>query len=289
MRRVRKGFSGMETPLFSTMVIHDQEEIGTSVCLPSDNVANKDVYKELDDSLVRVATTASSLKAKQDSGGGPRHQETIGDTIAQTRSKRVSKFSNDLMFARINTPQSDEDSLKLNELMELCTKLKNRDIDLENTKTTQALEIDSLKKRVKKLERRKRSRTHGLKRLYKVDLTARVDSFDDEQSLSDEDASKQGRKIDDIDVDEGIILVDEIVENQERFNDEEMFDAGVLDDEELFAKQEGAVKDLTVNEVTLAQALTALKSTKPKAKRIVFREPGKSTTTTTTIPIPSNI
>ncbi|GKF55747.1 hypothetical protein Tco_0166087, partial [Tanacetum coccineum] len=32
-----------------------------------DNVADEDVHKELGDSLVRAATTASSLEAKQDS------------------------------------------------------------------------------------------------------------------------------------------------------------------------------------------------------------------------------
>ncbi|GJW66788.1 hypothetical protein Tco_0121212 [Tanacetum coccineum] len=40
--------------------------------------------KDMDDSLVRATTTASSLEAEQDSGIGPRRQETIGDTIAQT-------------------------------------------------------------------------------------------------------------------------------------------------------------------------------------------------------------
>ncbi|GJS77109.1 retrovirus-related pol polyprotein from transposon TNT 1-94 [Tanacetum coccineum] len=43
----------------------------------------------------------------------------------------------------------------------------------------------------------------------------------------------------------------------------------------------------TVEEITLVQALADLKSTKPKAKGIAFREPGESITTTT--PIPSKI
>nr|GEY23551.1 hypothetical protein [Tanacetum cinerariifolium] len=38
---------------------------------------------------------------------------------------------------------------------------------------------------------------------------------------------------------------------------------------------------ITVDDVTLAQALEALKTSKPKVKGIVFQEPGKSTTTTT--------
>ncbi|GKF04904.1 hypothetical protein Tco_0035572, partial [Tanacetum coccineum] len=133
---------------------------------PTDNVADEAVYKERDDSLVRAATTASSLEAEQDSGGGPKRQETIGDTSGRTRFERVSKTSNDSLLAGVNIPRSDEDRLKLNELMELCTTLQQRVLDLENTKTAQAQEITSLKLRVKKLEKKGGSRTHKLKRLY---------------------------------------------------------------------------------------------------------------------------
>ncbi|GJS60721.1 uncharacterized mitochondrial protein-like protein [Tanacetum coccineum] len=194
---------------------------------PTDIIADEAVHKELGDSLVRAATTASSLEAEQDSGnitktrskatpnessslgttsgGGPRCQETMGDTIAQTRFENVSKHSNDSLLARGNTLRSDEDRLKLEELMALCTNLQNRVLDLEKTKTTQHNEIASLKRRVKKLEKKNRSRTHKLKRLYKVGLTARVESSGDEESLG-EDASKQGR-INAIDADEEITLV----------------------------------------------------------------------------------
>ncbi|GJV55267.1 putative ribonuclease H-like domain-containing protein [Tanacetum coccineum] len=75
---------------------------------------------------------------------------------------------------------SGEDSIKLNELTELCTKLQQRVLDLEHTKTTQALKIKSLKRRVKKFEKKKKSRTHGLKRLYKVGLSAKIVSSEDE-------------------------------------------------------------------------------------------------------------
>ncbi|GJV49758.1 uncharacterized mitochondrial protein-like protein [Tanacetum coccineum] len=98
----------------------------------SKNVADEAVYKELGNSLVRAATTSSSLETEQDSGGGPRCQETIGDTTARTRFKSVSKHSNDSLLARGNTLQSDEDRLKLDELMALCTTLQTRVLDLEN-------------------------------------------------------------------------------------------------------------------------------------------------------------
>ncbi|GKG60313.1 hypothetical protein Tco_0611914, partial [Tanacetum coccineum] len=58
--------------------------------------------------------------------------------------------------------------------------------DLEKTKTTQANKIASLKRRVKKLENKDRSRTHKLKRLYKVGLTARVESSGDEEDLGED-------------------------------------------------------------------------------------------------------
>nr|GEW67068.1 hypothetical protein [Tanacetum cinerariifolium] len=257
MRRVGKCFSDRITDLFPTMLV--QNPMGKGLALPTDpkhipiilqssfsqpqktqkhrkpkrkntqvpqpngsteHVTDEAIYKELDDRLVRAATTASSLEAKQDSGnidktqskatpneasspgttsgGGPWCQEAIGDTIAQTWFENMSKLSNDSLLARGNTIRSDEDSMKLNELMELCTNLQSRVLALEKTKTTQALEITSLKRRVKKLEKKQRSRTHKLKRLYKVGLIATVDSYEDEQNLG-EDASKQERKIHDID------------------------------------------------------------------------------------------
>ncbi|GJR15577.1 hypothetical protein Tco_0798229 [Tanacetum coccineum] len=53
------------------------------------------------------------------SGVDPRCKETMRDNIAQTRFENVSKLSNDSLLARGNTLRSDEDRLKLNELMEL--------------------------------------------------------------------------------------------------------------------------------------------------------------------------
>ncbi|GKA67234.1 hypothetical protein Tco_0767042 [Tanacetum coccineum] len=68
-------------------------------------------------------------------------------------------------------------------------------------------------------------------------------------SLGDQkDASKQERKIDDIDADAGITLVDE---TQGRHDDDLMFDTDVLNDEEVFARQDMAEKEVsTVDPVT---------------------------------------
>ncbi|GJY52739.1 hypothetical protein Tco_0443586 [Tanacetum coccineum] len=110
---------------------------------------------------------------------------------------------------------SGEDRLKLNELMELCTNLSQRVLDLENTKTSQAIEITKLKEMVKKIERRNKSRTLRLKRLRKVGRSAQVVSSEDEGLGAQEDASKQGRKIADLDADVEEVKVENVVSTTE--------------------------------------------------------------------------
>ncbi|GJT56885.1 hypothetical protein Tco_0991939 [Tanacetum coccineum] len=92
---------------------------------PPIKVGDEAVHKELGDRMERAATTASSLEAEHDSG----------DVDAQTRFETTSKQSNDPPLSRGYTLGSGEDSMKLLELMELCTKLskmlhKNRQSDL---------------------------------------------------------------------------------------------------------------------------------------------------------------
>ncbi|GJV95806.1 hypothetical protein Tco_1547383 [Tanacetum coccineum] len=218
----------------------------------------------------------------------------------------VSKHSNHSLVARDNTLQSDGDSIKLKELMALCTNLQNGVFDLEKTKTTQQNEIASLKMRVKKLEKKNNSRTHRLKRLYKVGLIARVESSDDEKSLG-EDASKQGR-IDAIDADDDITLVsvhDNVSTGEEMFvaEQEDVVEevVKVINTAKIIidAAQVSAAGDIvstaspattvsaatttttqvtTVNDITLAQALKGMKGTKPKMKGFVIQELGESTT-----------
>ncbi|GJR15481.1 hypothetical protein Tco_0798133 [Tanacetum coccineum] len=126
-----------------------------------------------------------------------------------------------------NDPQpSGEDSLQLTDLMVLCTKLQTQVLDLQKAKDAQAKEIAALKKRIQRLERRKMSRPTGLKRLRKVGMIRRVESSKDQESLgAPEDASKQGRSIEDIDADVDVSLVDE---TQERQDDDLMFDTMTL-------------------------------------------------------------
>ncbi|GJT91285.1 hypothetical protein Tco_1080130 [Tanacetum coccineum] len=213
------------------------------------------VYEEMYDSLERAATIATSLDAEQDrgninitqskatlnepsslgtsSGGGPKRQETMGDTIAQTGFENVSKTSNDPLLARV--------------------------IDLEKTKTSQAQEITSLKRKVKRLERKGGSKTHKLKRLYKFGLSRRVESFEDE-GLGEDDASKQGR-IADSDADAGINLV------STHFDvDTDMFEVHDIVGDEVVVEIEVASKDVKQIKKYFAAMRAQEKRNKPPTK-----------------------
>ncbi|GJT32007.1 hypothetical protein Tco_0922426 [Tanacetum coccineum] len=102
---------------------------------PTTLVADETVHEEKRDSVEKAATTASSLEAEQDSGSGTRRKDTIlGDRPAQTRFERLSKQSNEPPLSRGNTLGSGDDSIKLQELIELCTKLSDKVLDLENVR-----------------------------------------------------------------------------------------------------------------------------------------------------------
>nr|GEY17806.1 hypothetical protein [Tanacetum cinerariifolium] len=182
--------------------------------------------------------------------------ETLLDPIYNVANEdlpevTVPTHSNDPPLSRINTLRSEEDRLKLKELMVLCTKLFDRVFNLETTKTAQAKEIANLKKRVKRVERKRKSRTHRFKRLYKVGLSARVESSVDEESLDEEDSSKHG-KISDIDVNQDIYLV-----NVHR--DEDIFCVNDQDDTLMFeADKYLQGEKVVVEEVNAASIATSV-------------------------------
>ncbi|GJR88424.1 uncharacterized mitochondrial protein-like protein [Tanacetum coccineum] len=312
MRRVGKGFSRRETPLFQTMVVQDQADMGEGSAIPTDPHHTPTISQPSTSQPKMKQRPRKCLDAEQDrgninktrskaipnepispgtsSGGGPRHQDTMRDNIAQTRSENVSKTSNDPLLVRGNILQSGEDSLKLKQLMEFCTKLQQRVLDLENTKTVQSQEITSLKLRVKKLENKGGSRTHKLKILYKVRLSRRVESSD-EASLGDqEDASKQWRKIDDTDKYVEITL--DMAEKEINVAEKEVSTADpvttagevvttageVVTTASVEVSTASPTEATIADELTLAQTLIEIRSAKPKIKRVVIGEQSESTT-----------
>nr|GFD01130.1 hypothetical protein [Tanacetum cinerariifolium] len=84
-----------------------------------------------------------------------------------------------------HTPRSDEGRPNINELMNLCTQLSNRVLSLEQFMTAQDLVIKRLQKKVKRLEKKHRARTPGMK-LFKIGTSKK-------KNLDKENVSKQGR------------------------------------------------------------------------------------------------
>ncbi|GJU61491.1 hypothetical protein Tco_1243326 [Tanacetum coccineum] len=267
---------GIVTPLFATMLIQSQAVEGEGSGQPTEPqhtpttaspshateisqssgpttlVADETIHKGRGDSVERDTTTATSLDSEQGGGninrtqstaipnvpfphgigssGSPRYQESIGDTIAQTRSERDA----------------------------------------------QALEIKRLKKRVKKLESKKKSRTPQLKRrLFKVRIESSA-----EKSLGDkEDSSKQGRN--EIDQYEGISCIN-ITTVEPVTTASAPVTAGVY-----VSTAEPSTPPITTTTTTtttpiededliISQTLMKMKSEKSKEKGVTMQEPSES-------------
>ncbi|GKA36738.1 putative ribonuclease H-like domain-containing protein [Tanacetum coccineum] len=111
--RQGKDFSGRETPLFPTMVVQAQEEMGEGSEMPTDPHHTP------------IITQPSSSQPQK-----------------KQKSRRPKK---DTQVSQPNDPTyvadkaiNEEPSMQLKELMDFCTKLQQRVLDLENTKTAQA-------------------------------------------------------------------------------------------------------------------------------------------------------
>ncbi|GJW19846.1 hypothetical protein Tco_0027282 [Tanacetum coccineum] len=203
----------------SYLMLEDAEE---TKCLPNDVI-----FEQL--TLMGAKTTAwnefSSTMASAIICLATNQNFNFSKYVFDHMMKNLEGGVKFLMYPRMKQrkdsgpPQSGEDRLQLTELMSLCTKLQKQVLDLEEAKTAQAKEIASLKKRVKQLEKRRKSRTSGLKML------------------------KKGRKIVDLDADAEVTLIDK---TQERYDEEMLFD--VQDDlqgEEFFAEKEVAKKEVS--------------------------------------------
>ncbi|GJT10758.1 hypothetical protein Tco_0857800 [Tanacetum coccineum] len=277
MKREGKGFSGRVTPLFQTMMVQAPEELGEGSEIPP----------------------------------APQHTPIITQPSPSQPQKKQKSRRKQIKGAEIPSSSGAPIADEAANVASIST--HSNDPLLSEAKTAQAKEIANLKKRVKKLEKSRKSRTPGLKRLRKVGSAQRVESPEDEGLGDQEDASKQGRKIADINQDAKITLVDE---TQGRNDEELLFDMNNdLQGEEVIGEEVAAEKEVSVadpvttvgevvttvsakipDELTLAQTLIEIKAAKSKdvttsttttttavirlkAKGVVIQEPSETTTT----------
>nr|GEZ06851.1 hypothetical protein [Tanacetum cinerariifolium] len=169
MRRVGKGFLGVETSLFATMIVQ-----------PQPPGVEKEYEVEVPNAPTPPSpTTAPSPPPQEPIPIPPQAQPALPSSPPQEQPPITSESSMTL----------------LNTLMESCTTLSHKVDQLEQDKIAQALEIFKLKMRVKKLEKQRRSKSSGLKRLRKVGTSQRVKSSTETVVGAQEDASKQGREL----------------------------------------------------------------------------------------------
>nr|GFB57461.1 hypothetical protein [Tanacetum cinerariifolium] len=130
IKRVGTGFSGVVTPLFDTMLVPATEEVG----LIQVNVQSTTI-------LTEPSTSKPHKKHK------PKKQQPQTHKVSSPKPSpehRLPSPSNDPL-------PGGEDSLKLKELMELCTHLSNKVLELES----EVIDIKpSYKERIEKLEGR---------------------------------------------------------------------------------------------------------------------------------------
>nr|GEY59026.1 retrotransposon protein, putative, Ty1-copia subclass [Tanacetum cinerariifolium] len=207
----------------------------TAVVITESSVRSDLLFNDEDggsDSVERAITIDASLVAAQDNDNiaktqsmimsiDPIFQEIDSGHIVGSGEDRMEQESNltnfvpptphDSPLSGGHTLGSDEGRPNLLELMNICTKLSNMILSLQESKTTQEKVITRLKLRVRRLEKKRKSRTSQpmKKRLFKGRVKTSTD-----KSLG-EDASKQGRNDDQIEdlnltngVDTEVILED---------------------------------------------------------------------------------
>nr|GEY68608.1 hypothetical protein [Tanacetum cinerariifolium] len=179
MRRIGKGFLGVETPLFTTMFVQPQaaaEEDEAAYELPA-------------------APTPPS----------PTHEPSPPPQAQPAQAQPAPPSSPPQEQHTQPTHTSESFMTLLNTLMETCATLTQKVAHLEQDKVAQALEITKLKQRVKKLKMKRRSKHYGLKRrmhqnrgkIAKLDVDEDVTLVDVDNAL-EMDADIQGRMEEDV-------------------------------------------------------------------------------------------
>nr|GEY21534.1 hypothetical protein [Tanacetum cinerariifolium] len=177
MRRVRKGFSGVDTPLFENMLVVRAVDAEEEVQVPAqDDDAQENVIEEVAAEVVPPIPT-SPLPPSFVIPSTPPYQSP---------SPPPSKAA-------------EGSSTMVQQVLEKCSALVLRVEGLENENVAQQLEIVKLKARVKKLEKLNKVKSSKLRRLKKVGTSQRIDSSEDEENVFN-----QGRIS--VDIDEGIEL-----------------------------------------------------------------------------------
>nr|GEX90306.1 putative ribonuclease H-like domain-containing protein [Tanacetum cinerariifolium] len=185
MRRVGKGFSRVETPLFEGMLV-----IGENI---EEGIAAEQVQ---DDDVVAAAQEGVTAVIEEDV-----QDQSIPSPTPPPHPPQDLPSTSSVQPTPPTSPQPQPQAADfpfglLQTTLDTCDALTSKIKPLESAKMSQALEISKLKKRVKRLEKGKKVKVFKLRRLKKVGTSQRIDTSDDTLM---EDVSNQGRMIDELD------------------------------------------------------------------------------------------
>nr|GEY96697.1 hypothetical protein [Tanacetum cinerariifolium] len=209
IRRVGKGFLGVETPLFALILVQPQPQ-----------AAKEGEEVEVPNAPAPLSPTNAPLPSPQDPTPTPYA------TPHASPPQEQSTLPHDSTMPLLTT------------LMETYASLSKKVAELEQDKHTQASKILKLKKRVKKLEKKKRSKSLGFKRLRRVG--GKIEAIDADEDITLVDVEK----------DEELITID--AEPQGKINQEDVNAASkgvnvaeptVFDDEETLFKPDKDVEE----------------------------------------------
>nr|GFB01652.1 hypothetical protein [Tanacetum cinerariifolium] len=187
MRRVGKGFSGVETPLFKGMLVARQltDEGLAEVQVQADDVVGAAVQENVAKDVPHDAIPSS-----------PSHD-------IPSPSQEPSSPPQQPQSSPQAPPQGADFPTHIQQVLDVCSALTRYVENLEHDNAAQKLEIIKLQARVKRLEKANKVKSSKLRHLRKVGAYRQIESFDDI-----EDVFNQGRMIDDMDKDERIELAE---------------------------------------------------------------------------------
>nr|GEW36250.1 ribonuclease H-like domain-containing protein [Tanacetum cinerariifolium] len=204
MRRVGKGFSGVDTPLFEGMLV--AQEVGKDANeVHAENVNAAGVLAEgASSDAVNAVVEVPSIPSPTPPTPPPQPSQDIPSTSqVQPTPPQSPQVQSQSPPPQPQPSRDVEISMNLlQDLMDTCTTLTRRVEPLELDNIAQTLEITKLKQMVKKLERRNKLNVLKLRRLKRVGLAQRINTLYD-TVMDDERKAESQAKIYKIDLEHG--------------------------------------------------------------------------------------
>nr|GEU49176.1 hypothetical protein [Tanacetum cinerariifolium] len=298
MRRVGKGFLGVETPSFEGMVVSQVIEEGGA----------EEEHVEADTTAQGDDTTAHGDDAQEPSIPSltppTPPQQPPQDLPLKSQVQHTPPQSpppEPQHQPQGQQPATDFPMSLLQEALDVCDALTRRVEHLEYDKVAQALEITKLKRTMKKLKNGNRVKVLKLRRLKRVRTSQRVNTSED--TVMD-GASNQGRIIDEMDKDGVVSLMDDKEEDKKEEEAKEDVPAKVQEVVDVVITAKLITKAVTTASETVIAASTVIFVAEPhvsvatitaahvrvaaastrRRKGVVIRDPEEESTTSSIIP-----